>query len=76
MTYLVSWEWGIHHLRGIEVSEMDFFRIIDEMSEEFEIIKPEPIYDTSEGVEVQLYTVEDYCGNIVEIGKTLNKHQP
>lgn len=72
MKYYINWEYGIHHVNYIEVSEKDFFKIIDDLSNEFTIIKRDGKHrndDDSWSVFLTLYCIRDYLGNLVEIGR-------
>ena len=52
--YLLHWDFGFHH-HFVEVSKDDFFTVINDMSEEFEIVKD----DTKAGLQ---YMITDYQG--------------
>ena len=66
MVHCLFYDYGMHHV-VIEVSEKDFFRVVDDLSNEFEIIKKQSPTDIQ-------YCIEDYAGNTFVVGFIFTKN--
>ena len=61
--YILCWEFGIHHI-NIETNKKDFYRVIDDLSNEFVIYKT----FTDDQKDSIFYYIENYYGDMQQIG--------
>lgn len=60
MSFFLNYEFGVHHVE-IRVGKKAFFKVIDDLSNEFTIYK-------LDDVNVEYYQIENYYGDLVIIG--------
>ena len=58
--YFLNYDYGVHPVK-INVEKESFFKVIDDLSNEFTIFK---LHD----VDVEYYQIENYYGDLVIIG--------
>lgn len=62
-TYNLLYEFGVHHI-FVEVSEVDFNKVIDDLSMEFTIYKDWE----NEDFKKTIYKIENYYGDLQTVG--------
>lgn len=63
MSYVLYFEYGMHRF-NVRVSRSDFFKVIDEFSNEFTIYK-------SKILDITIYQIVNYYGDFVTIGEEI-----